>query len=352
MARRRSRGSCPLPAPRPVGCSWPASARSRRSPRSGSPGTRSSSRRRSATRSAASAPAPAPARAGGSATGADGLAGAFAGLFKGLAAVLPKEITAQRLDRDERRGRRPRGRRGARRLLVLIAGGASSGVRIDRGMMGRLIALAGLVVAGIAVYHVVSKPGAGAGALSASVVIKPGIWVALLGGVLMMVGGLLTGRTPAAAAAEPVAHAERAPGDAHATHRVRAARRRRADAWPRTTRSRAPALDPFASRAGPGRARTTRSRAARALRGARGARAVRRAGRAVRGARSVRARAGGEPEPYVASDPYAPEPASAGAVRGAPIRTRLAPLRAGAVRGVRPVCAGAALTSRVRPVRA
>ena len=92
---------------------------------------------------------------------------------------------------------------GAALLIVVAASGGASGVRIERGIAGRLIALAGAVVAGIAVYHVVSKPGAGAGSFSSIVQVKYGIAVAASGGLLMIVGGLLTARAPQVAAFEP-----------------------------------------------------------------------------------------------------------------------------------------------------
>ncbi len=138
----------------------------------------------------------------GAASGAEGLAGAFAGMFKSLAAVMPEEITANGWTAMSGGDIAVAVAAALVVLLVIIAGGVSSGVRVDRGVAGRMMAFAGLVVTGVAVYHVISKPGAGAGAFSADVAIKPGLWVALLGGILMIAGGLLTSSTPKAGAAE------------------------------------------------------------------------------------------------------------------------------------------------------
>ncbi len=149
----------------------------------------------------------------GAASGADGLAGAFAGMFKSLAAVMPEEITANGWTAMSGGDVALAVAAALVVLLVIIAGGVSSGVRVDRGVAGRMMAFAGLVVTGIAVYHVISKPGAGAGAFSANVEIKPGIWVALLGGILMIAGGLLTSSTPKTAAAEPAPTPAGTPGD-------------------------------------------------------------------------------------------------------------------------------------------
>ena len=62
-------------------------------------------------------------------------------------------------------------------------------MRIENSAAGRLIAFAGLVVTAIAVYHVVSKPGAGQGGFSTVVTVKLGIWAATAGGLSMIVGG-------------------------------------------------------------------------------------------------------------------------------------------------------------------
>ena len=92
---------------------------------------------------------------------------------------------------------------GAALLLILAVAGGTSGVRIERGIAGRLIALAGAVVTGIAVEHVIDKAGSGAGSFSSIVQVKYGIAVAAAGGLLMIIGGLLTTR-PQAESAEPM----------------------------------------------------------------------------------------------------------------------------------------------------
>ncbi len=140
--------------------------------------------------------------AGGAGAGAAG--DAFAGMFKGLAALLPTEITGKGWQVMSGGDVALAVAACAALLLVLAVSGGAAGVRIDRGIAGRLISAAGLVVAGIAVYHVVSKPGSGAGEFSAMVQVKLGLWVATAGGLAMIVGGALTARPPQAEAFEPV----------------------------------------------------------------------------------------------------------------------------------------------------
>ena len=244
---------------------------------------------RDALGSLGSGEATAPGAVANAADPAAGLAGAFAGLFKGLAAVMPEEITANGWTAMSGGDIGLAVAAAFVVLLVLVAGGASSGVRIDRGIAGRLIAFAGLVVAAIAVYHVVSRPGAGAGAFSASVAIKPGIWVALLGGVLMIAGGLMVGRPPSVASVAPAAPTVDAPdADTGFAPPVDT---------PITPLARdpfaAPALDPFAVPAPEPYAATQDPFAAPEP-------------------EPYAAPAAPEPEPYVAHDPYAapaaPEP--------------------------------------------
>jgi len=146
---------------------------------------------------------------GGSGTGstgsaaAGGTAGAFSGLFKGLAAALPSEITGKGWQVMSGGDVAIAVAAGAALLLIVAVAGGASGVRIERGIAGRLIALAGAVVTGIAVEHVISKGGGGAGNFSSIVQVKYGIAVAAAGGLLMMLGGLLTTRAQADSA-EPM----------------------------------------------------------------------------------------------------------------------------------------------------
>ena len=135
---------------------------------------------------------------------AGGAAGAFSGIFKGLAAALPSEITGKGWQVMSGGDVAIAVAAGAALLLVVAVGGGASGVRIERGIAGRLIALAGAVVTAIAVEHVISKPGGGAGSFSSIVQVKYGVAVAAAGGLLMIIGGLLTTRPPQAEAAEPM----------------------------------------------------------------------------------------------------------------------------------------------------
>ena len=145
---------------------------------------------------------------GGSGTGstgssaAAGAAGAFSGLFKGLAAALPSEITGKGWQVMSGGDVAIAVAAGAALLLIVAVAGGAAGVRIERGIAGRLIALAGAVVTGIAVEHVISR-GGGAGSFSSIVQVKYGIAVAAAGGLLMIIGGLLTTR-PQVESAEPM----------------------------------------------------------------------------------------------------------------------------------------------------
>lgn len=159
--------------------------------------------------------------AGAQASGADGLAGAFAGLFKGLAAVMPEEITANGWTAMDGGDIAIAAAAGAMILVLLLASNGGSSMRVDRGAAGRLIALAGLVVAAVASYHLVNTPGGGVEQLSGTVDREPGIFAAVAGGLMMLAGGLATAAGPrssgraetaVAVAAAPAAAAE--PGGA------------------------------------------------------------------------------------------------------------------------------------------
>ncbi len=140
---------------------------------------------------------------GGGSSASDSAGAAFSGLFKGLAAALPSEITGKGWQVMSGGDVAIAVAAGAALLLITAVAGGASGVRIERGIAGRLIALAGAVVTGIAVEHVVDKPGSGAGSFSSMVQVKYGIAVAAAGGLLMIIGGLLTTR-PQAESAEPM----------------------------------------------------------------------------------------------------------------------------------------------------
>jgi hypothetical protein len=82
---------------------------------------------------------------------------------------------------------------GAVAVLVLV-GGVPAAVR------GRLLAIAGAAAAGIVAVHLVDRPGP-----DALVVPKPGVWLALAGGLVIAVAGVIGSREPATAsrAAKP-----------------------------------------------------------------------------------------------------------------------------------------------------
>lgn len=141
----------------------------------------------------------APTTAGAGASGADGLAGAFAGLFKGLAAVMPEEITANGWTAMDGGDIAIAAAAGAMIFVVLLASNGGSSIRVDRGVAGRLIAFAGLVVTAVAAYHFVSTPGGGVEQLSGTVDREPGIFAAIAGGLMMLAGGLATAAGPRAA---------------------------------------------------------------------------------------------------------------------------------------------------------
>jgi hypothetical protein len=116
--------------------------------------------------------------------------GLFGEMARGLAAALPASISAS----------------GWRELeggdvvvcvavvvavaLVLGAAGAfGTAVRVDPAGAGTAIAAIGVVVLGVAVVHLVHRPG---GAAAADYVhVADGVWVALAGGAAMVAGGLL-----------------------------------------------------------------------------------------------------------------------------------------------------------------
>lgn len=80
-------------------------------------------------------------------------------------------------------------------VLVLGAAGALGGaVRVDRLAAGRIIAAVGVAGLAIVSWHVFSKPG-GAGA-SELVRLASGIWIALAGSLLTVVGGATAAAPP------------------------------------------------------------------------------------------------------------------------------------------------------------
>ncbi|HVP03054.1 MAG TPA: hypothetical protein VMT10_10835 [Solirubrobacteraceae bacterium] len=122
------------------------------------------------------------------------LGAALGGVMKGIAAVLPSQITGNGWQVMHGGDVALAIVAGAALLVALAVGGGLSGVAIEPGTAGRFVAALGGVAVGIAGYHVVQRPGMGAGALSADVSVKYGIYVAILGGLAMIGGGLAVGR--------------------------------------------------------------------------------------------------------------------------------------------------------------
>lgn len=125
----------------------------------------------------------------------DQIAAGFGAMMKGLAAAIPDEITGS--------GWQTMGSAdwvlavvaGLALLAAVAIGGGLSGVRADAGQVGRFIAAAGVACTVIAVYHVLRHPGAGASmpGFDHAVTVRYGAYVAALGGLLMIAGGLFAG---------------------------------------------------------------------------------------------------------------------------------------------------------------
>ncbi len=126
----------------------------------------------------------------------EALGQAFSGLFSGLAAAIPDEISAkgwQALD-------------GADVALAVIAivalliamalSGAAGGVRVDAASAGRIVAALGAVALAIVAYNAVSPPGGDAPAIFGEdlMQLRYGLAVAGGGALLMIAGGLMSGR--------------------------------------------------------------------------------------------------------------------------------------------------------------
>ena len=129
------------------------------------------------------------------------LGSALGGVMKGLAAALPTEITGNGWQVMHGGDVALAVVAGAALLVALAVGGGLSGVNIELDAAGRFVAALGATAVAIAGYHVVSRPGMGNGALSADVSVKYGIWVAVLGGIAMIAGGLTVGRATRSAPA-------------------------------------------------------------------------------------------------------------------------------------------------------
>lgn len=128
----------------------------------------------------------------------DQIAAGFGAMMKGLVAAIPDEITGNAWQTLGTADWILAVLSGLALLAALAIGGGLSGVRADAGAAGRFIAAAGAACAVVAVYHVVRHPGTGgAGAslpgLDDAITVRYGVYVAALGGLLMIAGGLLAG---------------------------------------------------------------------------------------------------------------------------------------------------------------
>jgi hypothetical protein len=129
--------------------------------------------------------------------------GLFGQLVRGMATALPDSVSVSGWD----------ALKGADVALIvaavvvvapiLAASGAISGMRADGGLAARAAALAGSTVLAVALWHVVKTPGDG----PAADWIHPGsgLWMAVGGGVVMLVGGLWAGADLATTTGRPSA---------------------------------------------------------------------------------------------------------------------------------------------------
>lgn len=92
-------------------------------------------------------------------------------------------------------------------LVVAVAGALGPAVQVDRGAASRWITMLALVGLGVAVEHVLHRPGGGA--LRVDVSVCDGAWIAVAGTAVMALGGALSGTGPRrptlAARAQPFA---------------------------------------------------------------------------------------------------------------------------------------------------
>jgi hypothetical protein len=118
---------------------------------------------------------------------AGAFAGAIAGLAQGLLSAMPHDVTVSGWTALN----------GADIALAVLAAVALLSLLdgVQAVLAARLVTLAGLVVTGIVAVHAADPPGPGG-----VVDLRPGIWVALAGGLLMAIGGW---RSAAGAAAAP-----------------------------------------------------------------------------------------------------------------------------------------------------
>ena len=86
-------------------------------------------------------------------------------------------------------------------LLIGIAAGGILGpsVRADAGPAGRVIGLMGGACLAIAVYHLLTRPGSDFPGADDFVSLRAGVWVALLGSLLVIAGGLMAAASPRSA---------------------------------------------------------------------------------------------------------------------------------------------------------
>ncbi len=80
--------------------------------------------------------------------------------------------------------------------LGLVAGIVSGrvlgpSVQADQGLLGRLMALIGAIALAIAGYHVVTRPAANFPGADDFINLRQGVWVAVIGSIVMIAGGLM-----------------------------------------------------------------------------------------------------------------------------------------------------------------
>jgi hypothetical protein len=133
----------------------------------------------------------------GTGGGSSSLESGFGQFFQGLASVIPDAVDVNGWVAMEQ---------GDVALAVLaslvtLAGIAAGGilgpsVRADAGLAGRVIGLMGAACLAIAVYHLLTRPGSDFPGAGDFVSLRHGVWVALLGSVLIIAGGLMAAASP------------------------------------------------------------------------------------------------------------------------------------------------------------
>jgi hypothetical protein len=146
------------------------------------------------------------APSGASSSSGDQIAAGFGAMLQGLVAAIPSEMTGDGWQTLGGADWALAILAGIGLVAVLVVGGGLRSVRADAGVVGRAIAGLGAICAAIALYHLLRKPGTGLsggafGGLDDVISVRYGLYVAIVGGLLMVAGGLLAGRGSAMAPA-------------------------------------------------------------------------------------------------------------------------------------------------------